>query len=124
MEIQVAVSLDGKEIKVSDNLQGLLTNLVGSFIKQTLSIGKQKVKRVKKVKDLNAPKRAPRAQWTDEDLDKALLRAKELQDEGKTDGMIAKILGKEFNRSEDGMYSKIYEFRRNGKLPRYNPNNH
>jgi len=124
MNIQVAVKIDGEEIKVSDNLQELLANLVSSFIKQTLSVGGQKVKKGRKVKDPNAPKRKPRPQWTNEETAKALSKIEFLQNQGKTDGVMAKILGPEFNRTEHGMYNKIYEFRRKGKLPRYNPNNH
>jgi hypothetical protein len=78
MEINVVVSLDGKNINVSENLSETLVNLVSSYIKQTLSqtVGKkEKVKRVK----IKGPKREPRLKLTVEERENIIRQARNLQ---------------------------------------------
>ena len=77
MEINVVVSLDGKNINVSENLSETLVNLVSSYIKQTLSQTgkKEKVKRVK----TKGPKREPRPKVTVEEKENILREASKFQ---------------------------------------------
>jgi len=78
MEISVTVSLDGKNINVSENLSETLVNLVSSYIKQTLSQTVGKKKKVKQVKT-KGPKREPRPKITVEERENIIREARNFQ---------------------------------------------
>ena len=78
MEINVVVSLDGKNINVSENLSETLVNLVSSYIKQTLSQTVGKKEKVKQVK-IKGPKREPRPKITVEEKENIIREARNLQ---------------------------------------------
>jgi hypothetical protein len=78
MEINVVVSLDGKNINVSDNLSETLVNLVSSYIRQTLSQTVGKKEKVKRVKTIGL-KREPRPKITLEEKENIIREARNFQ---------------------------------------------
>lgn len=83
MNISVAVSLNGKNINISDGLKESLVILVEGYVKQILGGGKavKKAKGVykRKPKDPNAPKREKRPKITPEEKENILKEASHFQ---------------------------------------------
>jgi hypothetical protein len=118
MEIQVAVSLDGKVATISDGLSEILVNLTKSYIKQILGGGKARknIKKAYKLKDPNAPKRERRAQWTDDEINHLIEDTKTSLADGNSINKTAKMLAPVFNRASMGILSKIYEYKKAGRI--------
>ena len=113
MNIEVAVSLDGKNINVSENLSETLINLVSSYIKQTLSqtVGKkEKVKRVK----TTGPKREPRPKITGVEKEDIIREAIEFQH--LTASRAAFQLHPIVKRATGSIYGILKKAERDGRL--------
>ncbi len=63
MDLQILISIDGESLALNDELNATIGDIVNSYIKQKIS---GVIKKEKKVKDPNAPKRPPRPHLTDE----------------------------------------------------------
>lgn len=114
MEIQVAITIDGQAVQANYDLQNLLQNLVGSYIRQSIS-GAEKKPKVPKVKDSNAPKREARKLLTEEELQSMLDKAATMQTT-HTMGSVVTIISNEMGRSPNTVYLRLRQLVREGKM--------
>jgi hypothetical protein len=113
MEINVVVSLDGKNINVSDNLSETLVNLVSSYIKQTLSQTVGKKEKVKQVKT-KGPKRELRPKITVEERENIIREARNFQQ--MTASRAAKELHLIVHRAIGSLYVMLKKAEKEGLL--------
>ncbi len=111
MNLEVAIMIDGKTVKPSDELQNTLNSVVSNYVKNKFfSWEKKEVEEKSKVK--RAYTRRP--MMTDEELTQLLDRAAQLQH--LVMNRAIKTLQKEFNRSEGGIYGKLKPLVDSGSL--------
>lgn len=112
MNISITINIDDEQLTPNEELNTTLSEIVTSYIRQTL--GGKKVKKEKKLKDLNAPKIAKRP-WTDDDETYAIDYINQRAGTMSTN-KIMKELGPQINRSHSSLNGKVWEWRKDGRL--------
>lgn len=124
MEILINAVVDGETIKLNQDLQKVVSDIVNKYVKHKLSDGW--IKTVSKIgrpkKDPNAPKRVPYQHYSEEDYSRIIEKVKMYEPQGLTDGAISKLLVEEFKRTSVALNLVIYRLRIEGRLSRTNPN--
>ncbi len=112
MNIEVLISIDGENLPLNEELQGTITGIVNSYIKQKISGVREK--KVREPRDPNKPPREARPHLTDEEIQHIFDSAKQLQHE--TRSKASQIIGETMNRAWGTIYTRLGNLEKAGQL--------
>lgn len=98
MNLEILVSLDGEQLVLNDDLQGTISNLVTSYIKQKIMGVKEKVKQRRILKP-----------WTPKEIEQ--LKIYKLNNPTMKINKLAQFYATEFGRTKSSVSNKLADLR-------------